>query len=144
MAGSSEGYDSVVIDSLGSSVTETITNKGNVAVPVIFEISAAFPAPSAPSYAKITATPSDQTVTIINGTDSEVKMEIDTYNREVLEVDYSTVVDAGDLPGVSNARAKVSVLVDWIYLQPGANEITLTGFPTGSSCTVLYRSGWIG
>jgi len=137
--GDPDGYQATVITSSGSTITETITNSGNTAVPVIFEISANFPNPSAPSYASIYNSDRDERITILEGTDADVKLEIDTYNREVLEVDYSV-----STPAVTNGRSKVSVLVDWIYLDPGTNDIVLTGFPNGTSCTVYHRSGWIG
>jgi hypothetical protein len=77
---------------------------------------------------------------ILSGTSAGNRLEIDTYNREILEVQYagSAVVN------VANARSKASVLVDWIYLQPGDNVLTIAGFTAGATCTIYHRSGWIG
>lgn len=143
--GDPDGYQAVTIstsDLLGTGdVGKVITNIGNTSVPVIFEISDGFE-PS--GDATISNGDYDENIVIVGSTDTDVKLEIDTYNREVLDVDYSVVTVDNPDPGVTNARSKVSVLVDWIYLRPGDNTIILTGFPSGSSCTVYYRSGWIG
>lgn len=88
----------------------------------------------------ITNTTTDQEITIVEGTSDTNQLEIDTQNREVLEVTYI----ADQVTNVANGRAKVSTLIDWIYLEPGENEIALADFPAGSTCTILYRSGWIG
>lgn len=131
-----DGYDAKVISANSS---EIIVNKGNVSVPVIFEIFSFLSVPSAGDPPTITLDETEESIVLLSGTGTNERLEIDTYNREVLIVDYSV-----DTPAISNARSKVSVLVDWIYLQPGENTITLTGFPSGSSCTVYFKSGWIG
>lgn len=140
VAGDPDGYDNVTINTSSGSGAATITNSGNVAVPIIVELSDGFSIPSASNPPTITNADSDQSMTIIGATASNHRLEIDTYNREVLDVTYSgsTVVN------VANGRSKASVLVDWIYLNPGTNDIQLTNFPTGSTATIYYRSGWIG
>lgn len=142
--GHPDGYNAVTITPTAGQGSATIENIGNVPVPIVIELSKGFTV-SDPENAPPTITndANDQSITIIAGTSSTNKLEIDTYNREVLEVQYDTV-DPNKVVNVSNGRAKVSVLIDWIYLQPGENEITLTDFPSGSTCTILYRSGWIG
>lgn len=138
--GDPDGYDSVTISTSSGSGSATITNSGNVAVPIIVELSAGFSIPSTSNPPTITNADSDQSMTIIGATESNHRLEIDTYNREVLDVTYSgsTVVN------VANGRSKASVLIDWIYLNPGTNDIELTNFPTGGTATIYYRSGWIG
>lgn len=133
-----DGYSIQEITTSSGIGQATITNSGNVAVPVVLELSSGF-TPSV-SGAVITNTENDQAITVVAGTDAANKLEIDTYNREVLDVTYA----GGVVTNSANGRAKVSVLVDWIYLEPGDNVVTLSGFPTGGTCTVYWRSGWIG
>lgn len=133
-----------------TSANYPITNKGNVPVPIIIETSENFSIiDQTTNPVRISNTESDQTITILEGTnqDSEltqIRLEIDTYNREVLDVDYSTIADGFTDPGVENARSKVAVLVDWIYLQPGENVIAVRNIEVGHQINVYYRSGWIG
>jgi hypothetical protein len=96
--------------------------------------------------ATITNTKNDQELSIIGSTAATNRLEIDTYNREVLDVRYTlnTETNEEDVTNVANGRAKVSTLIDWIYLEPGANVLTFASFPAGSNCTIYYRSGWIG
>lgn len=138
--GDPDGYESTTITTTAGAGSTTITNNGNTEVPIIIELSSGFTIPDANNPPTITNTTRDEAITVISGTDSANKLEIDTYNREVLDVEYSgsTVVD------VANGRSKISVLVDWIYLSPGSNTITLQDFPTSGSATIYYRSGWIG
>jgi hypothetical protein len=133
-----DGYDTKVIDATTDWEGE-IVNKGNVPVPVIFEISSltSINPQEPPTITRSEDGPPG--IIILEEVSSNSRLEIDTYNREVLEVDYSPVK-----PEVTNARSKASVLIDWIYLQPGENTIVLTGFPSGASCTVYFKSGWIG
>jgi hypothetical protein len=133
-----DGYDTKIINA-STSWSGDVTNKGNIPVPVIFEISSLTSIPSASDPPTITLADTEDSIVIIGSVPANTRLEIDTYNREVLAVDYSVTT-----PAVSNARSKASVLIDWIYLQPGENTIELTGFPTGSSCTVYFKSGWIG
>lgn len=140
VAGDPDGYQTTTITTTAGSGSATITNSGNIEVPIIIETSLGFSIPDANNPPTITNTTRDEAINIIGATDSDKKLEIDTYNREVLDVQYSgsSVLD------VANGRSKVSVLVDWIYLSPGTNTITLQDFPTGGSVVVYYRSGWIG
>jgi len=96
--------------------------------------------------ATITNTENDQSISIIGSTAATNRLEIDTYNREVLDVRYTFNTETNEdvVTDVANGRAKVATLVDWIYLEPGANVLTLSNFPTGTNCTIYYRSGWIG
>ena len=136
-----DGYSSTVLTANGAGTgSVTLTNSGNVPVSINMELSLGFTIPgvTTPTFIKNNAT--DQEMVILSGTSSTNRLEIDTYNREVLEVQYSgsTVVN------VANGRAKVATLLDWIYLQPGNNVITVAGFSAGATCTFYYRSGWIG
>jgi hypothetical protein len=136
-----DGYSSTTITTSSGTGQATISNGGgNVSVPIIAELSSGFTLPGSSATIKNTTANPDQTITIIGETSASNRLEIDTYNREVLDVEYSgaTVVSS------VNGRAKVSVLVDWIYLEPGDNVIELAGFPTGGTCTIYWRSGWIG
>jgi hypothetical protein len=60
-------------------------------------------------------------------------MQIDTYNN--------TVVYRG-LPDES--RSTLAVNVDWIKIKPGNTAITFTKIGGAGTCSVKYRSGWIG
>lgn len=64
-------------------------------------------------------------------------LEIDTYNRQVI---YN-----GD-----NGREKLEILLDWIVLQPGDNEIqfyekltSTTYADSTATLDIYYRSGWL-
>ena len=138
--GDPDGYQNTTITESSGSGTTTITNSGNAAVPIIIETSAQFTIPDSNNPPTITNTTSDQTITIIGATAANHKLEIDTYNREALDVTYS----GSTVTNTENGRSKVSVLIDWIYLEPGTNTIEIAEFPTGGSVTIYYRSGWIG
>lgn len=140
--GQEDGYRTAVLTaSSQGTATVDINNTGNTPVPIVIELSKGFTVADAGTPPTITNTENDQAITIIAGTTSTNKLEIDTYNREVLDVEYSVgdvVVD------VANGRSKASVFIDWIYLEPGVNTVTLANFPASSTCTIYYRSGWIG
>ena len=144
--GVTDGYRSVTVTPSAGTATTTITNSGNTAVPIVIETSKAFTVSNPSVPPTITNTERDEVITIIAGTTSTNRLELDTYNREVLDVQYTlnTETSQDDVTDVANGRAKVSTLIDWIYLDPGANVITFANFPAGSSCTIYYRSGWIG
>lgn len=135
--GSPDGYQFVDIPSGGS---VSVTNSGNISVPVVFEIIGplASVSPSNPAVifrgAVLNGSP---VIKIIGSTTSSQALEIDSYNREVLLVENEVV---------SNGRAKVAILVDWIYLEPGQNTLRFTDPSPGTStkCRVYWRSGWIG
>ena len=135
-----DGFSSTAITTSSGSGSASITNTGDIAVPVVLELSSGFTIPSSSTPPTITNSTNGQAIPIIGGTAASNKLELDTYNREVLNVEYS----GGEVVSSANGRSKVSVLVDWIYLEPGENTITLTNFPTGGTCTVYWRSGWIG
>ena len=69
------------------------------------------------------------TVTLVN-TDT---IEIDTYNGTVL---YRGLPDS--------SRSTLAVAVDWIKLLPGTNSFTFSKQAGAGTCTIKYRSGWIG
>jgi len=144
--GSEDGYRVTTLTATGGgTATANVVNSGDVAVPIVIELSKGFIVDDPDLPATITNTASDQVITVIEGTESDTKLEIDTYNREVLDVEYTLNPETSldEVTNVTNARSKVSVLVDWIYLQPGTNTITLANFPSGSTCTIYYRSGWL-
>jgi hypothetical protein len=208
--GNYDGYNYTTITASGGGTGQAnVINTGNVAVPVIIELSKAFTIPGN-TLPTITNTENDQAITIVAGTGASTRLEIDTYNREVLAVEYNyanisnvvangtnavyttatasgaaegtlvsvtgitpsslNIVDAeviaisgntftvastataayvsggqsAVLINTTNAREKASVLIDWIYLEPGTNTITIANFPSGATCTIYYRSGWIG
>jgi hypothetical protein len=63
-------------------------------------------------------------------------LEIDTHDHSVMFNDIT-----------AGTRSMLEVLLDWIRLEPGDNEITFTddGDATGAATLdVYYRSGWIG
>lgn len=139
VSGDPDGYTTETINS-SSSWEATIVNKGNVAVPIIIEISG-ISSVTDPDYPPtITNDANDQIIELAGGVDSGHKLEIDTYNREVLDVTYTL----GAVTNVANGRAKLPVLVDWIYLEPGSNRLYVTNEVSGSEWVIYYRSGWIG
>lgn len=137
--GDPDGYQTTVISS-SSSWERTITNTGNTAVPVIIEVSGVSSVSDLDNPPMITNEENEQTISLVAGVASGHKLEIDTYNREILDVTYS----GGLVSNVANGRSKASVLLDWIYLEPGANRLYVDNPPTGSTWTIYYRSGWIG
>ena len=136
--GSPDGYDTEELTP--SLPLKTLINSGNTPVPILIELSQGFTVANPSTPARITNTTTDQAISIVGSTESTNRLEIDTYNREVLDVEY----DSGDVINVESGRSKISTLSDWIYLDPGINVLTLINFPAGSSCTIYYRSGWIG
>jgi hypothetical protein len=60
-------------------------------------------------------------------------LQLDTYNTTVL---YRGIADS--------ARSTLDVDIDWIKLEPGANEIQLQKSGESPTMTIKYRSGWIG
>jgi len=138
VAGDPDGYDVATITS-SSSWEATVFNKGNTAVPIIIEISGVSSVPDLDNPPTITNDANDQVLELFSGVPSGRRIEIDTYNREVLDVTYT----AGIVSNVENGRSKLPVLVDWIYLEPGVNRIYLENFPSGAQCQIYYKSGWI-
>lgn len=139
--GAPDGYRTATLTPTSSTVT--INNIGNTTVPIIIELSKGFTVSNPNNPPTITNSSTDQEMRVIGGTTANNQLEIDTYNREVLDVEYDDEDPTRDV-SIENGRAKLAVLSDWIYLQPGNNTIAITRFPAGSSCTIYYRSGWIG
>jgi hypothetical protein len=135
-----DGYRTQVLTPSSGTASATLTNLGNIEVPILIELSKGFTVSNPAIPPRVTNTETDQAMSIIGGTVSTNRLEIDTYNREVLDVRY----DSDQVVEVSSGRSKVSTLSDWIYLAPGENTIAISNFPAGSSCTIYYRSGWIG
>lgn len=134
-------YDYVDIPSGGASGSggiRSIVNSGNIAVPVVFEISGGLPDVTTSAPATILNSTSNTSINIIGTTTSSQTLEIDTYNREVLLVTGGVAV---------NGRPKTETLMSWIYLEPGENVIEFEDTsvtPSSASCRVYWRSGWIG
>jgi hypothetical protein len=133
-----ESYDSVDIPAKNTSLSHsgqvTITNVGNIKVPVVLQVTGALTC-NTTSTAQIKNTTRNEKIDIVSpqGTDDVISM--DTYSREVLFNDVAL-----------DSRAKVGLLTTWIYLDPGQNVITFEDTSNSAStavCSVLYRSGWI-
>lgn len=135
-----DGYKTQVFTPSSGTASAILTNLGNIEVPILIELSQGFAVSNPAIPPKIRNNTTDQEISIIGGTVSTNRLEIDTYNREVLDVRYQS----GQVVEVSSGRSKISTLSDWIYLEPGNNTIIISNFPAGSSCTIYYRSGWIG
>jgi Phage tail protein len=121
----------------------TINNLGNVKVPIVIRITGSVSPTADNPYilqnttrlvSRYDGTSTPETIKIVGHLSGD-QFELDTYNKEILESN-STVV--------ANARNKMDVLSDWIYLDPGVNTLTWTGPGNGASVEILYRSGWIG
>lgn len=141
ITGDPNGYDTEVLTAgVSGTASATITNSGNEAVPIIIEISQNLVVADSAIGSCPRIQIGSEFIDIVAGTDANVQLEIDTYNREALEVTYN----GGVVDLVENGRSNLSVLVDWLYLQPGDNTVTLARFPQGTTCTIYYRSGWIG
>lgn len=75
--------------------------------------------------------------------DSTTYLDIETKKREVVRGNYASGSASG------SSRSLLEPLVDWIYLQPGANTIYFndSGLQVAdqySSLQIYWRSGWIG
>jgi hypothetical protein len=136
--GSEDGYSYVDVAS-SASATVTVTNSGNIAVPVVFEIRGGLPNVTSADQATIYNGTTDKTINIVGSVEASQTLEIDTYNREVLLVSSAGAAVSG--------RPKTETLLDWIYLEPGDNEIQFfdtSASPSSAICRVYWRSGWIG
>lgn len=144
--GNEDGYNYIDItaNQLGESGYDAtslpIVNLGNVPVPVVLEVSGVSSIPDSLNPPTIANSENDQSIVFESPIETSHKLEIDTYNREALDVEY----DGSNVINVANGRAKLSVLIDWIYLEPGENVFELFNFPQNATCRVLWRSGWIG
>jgi hypothetical protein len=131
-------YDQVDIQAknvaLGRTGTATVTNKGNTKVPVLIEVTGEVTATAA-LPAKIKNITRDELIEIVDITTGDDVLTIDTYNREVLYNDSSI-----------GSRARIGILAQWIWLDPGANQINFEDTSKANStavCRILFQSGWI-
>ncbi len=115
----------------------TVTNSGNTRTPVIFQLGGTITSGSLTNNYTSPFTGSSKTDTLGGITkDWTGTLQIDTYNRSMLRT-----VNGGD-PEI--ARSYASTLVDWIYIYPGTNTVKFQATGTSPTCTMYYRSGWIG
>lgn len=133
-----ESYDSVDLYAKNTSLSRTgqttITNNGNIKVPVVLEVTGELTCDTTDT-AQIKNTTRSEQIDIVAPQEAEDVISMDTYSREVLFNDVAL-----------DSRAKVGLLTTWIYLDPGANVITFEDTSNASStavCRILYRSGWI-
>ena len=73
-------------------------------------------------------------------------LDIDTKNREIRAGQY---VDGVPYESAKSARGLLDPFIDWIYLQPGSNQIVFADsgaeFEENTATLEIYwRSGWIG
>lgn len=149
-----DGTRSTVISSGGSA---NVVNYGDTSVPVIIEIYDDALTASTSAPATILNSTNGQTIEIIASTNwnsvvgdytlSET-IQIDTLEREILSITDSveTANTLNTTQTVTSGRAKASVLVGWIYLDPGTNQIEFEDTSNSSStakCKIIYRSGWL-
>jgi hypothetical protein len=109
-----------------------VTNTGDTRVPVIFRV-------QGPILSSATATIANETVSkSITGIYAPPSglLEIDTYNRNILEVDTTTFLG-------TVGRRYANSYIDWFYLEPGANSLKFSSTVSTATCTMLYKSGWI-
>ncbi len=110
-----------------------VRNVGNVRVPVIFSISG-----NDIAGGQITNIVGGNTQTIsgIYMESADSILEIDTYNRNIIAIDGSDVARVG--------RKYADSYINWIYLEPGDNELRFSTTDSTAACTMYYKSGWIG
>lgn len=131
-------YDQVDIQAKNVALSRTgtaiVTNKGNTKVPVLIEVTGEVTAtPALP--AKIKNITRNELIEIVDINGLTDVLTIDTYNREVLYNDSSV-----------GSRARIGILAQWIWLDPGANEINFEDTSNSNStavCRILFQSGWI-
>jgi len=115
----------------------TVTNSGNTKTPVIFQLGNTITSGSITNTYTSPFTGTSKTDTIGGITkDWTGTLQIDTYNRSMLRT-----VNSGE-PEL--ARSYASTLIDWIYIYPGTNTVKFQATGTSPTCTMYYRSGWIG
>jgi len=110
-----------------------VRNVGNVRVPVIFSITGG---DIAGGEIRNTANGTTQTISGINMETADSRLEIDTYNRNIIAIDASDVARVG--------RKYADSYIDWIYLEPGNNELRFSSTDSTAVCVMYYKSGWIG
>jgi Phage tail protein len=110
-----------------------VRNVGNVRVPVIFSISG-----DDVAEGQITNDVNGdiQTISGIYMESADSLLEIDTHNRNIIALDGSSVARVG--------RKYADSYIDWIYLEPGDNELRFSSTDSTAACTMYYKSGWIG
>ncbi len=110
-----------------------VRNVGNVRVPVIFSISG-----NDIADGQITNDVNGyiQTISGIYMESADSLIEIDTYNRNIIAIDGSDVARVG--------RKYADSYINWIYLEPGDNELRFSTTDTTATCVMYYKSGWIG
>jgi hypothetical protein len=111
----------------------TVRNVGNVRVPVIFSITGG---DIAGGEILNTANGTTQTISGVYMESADSRLEIDTYNRNIIAVDSSSVARVG--------RKYADSYVDWIYLEPGDNVLRFSSTDSTAVCVMYYKSGWIG
>ena len=115
----------------GSSGQGTINNIGNTPVTAVFQIEGPITGPA--TLQNITR---EELILIIGSIPAGSFLEIDTYDHTIA------------LDGITTGnRSLCDTLMDWIKLDPGANQIELVDEGNANSTAtmrVFYRSGWIG
>jgi hypothetical protein len=111
----------------------TVRNVGNVRVPVIFSITGG---DIAGGEILNTANGTTQTISGVYMESADSRLEIDTYNRNIIAVNSSSVARVG--------RKYADSYVDWIYLEPGDNVLRFSSTDSTAVCVMYYKSGWIG
>lgn len=117
--------------------TPSISNLGNTRTPVVFQLGGLITSGTITNTYTSPYTGASVTETIAGLSKNFTgTLEIDTYNRNMLKVEAGEPVQLG--------RQFANALVDWIYLYPGENTLTFSATGTSPTCTMYYRSGWIG
>jgi hypothetical protein len=111
----------------------TVRNVGNVRVPVIFSITGG---DIAGGEIRNTANGTTQTISGVYMESADSRLEIDTYNRNIIAVNSSSVARVG--------RKYADSYIDWIYLEPGNNVLRFSSTDSTAVCVMYYKSGWIG
>jgi len=131
-------YDQVDIQAKNTSLNRTgiatVTNKGNTKVPVLIEITGVVTATTA-LPAKITNITRNEIIEVVSALALDDVLTVDTYNREVLYNETAL-----------GSRSRIGILAQWIYLDPGANQIKFEDTSKANStavCRILFQSGWI-
>lgn len=113
-----------------------VTNTGNVRVPVIFRVGGSISSSSTATIVQSYGAGYTTSKTIYDiYKDFSGTLEIDTYNRNMLEI-------APD-GAIFTARKYASSFVDWIYLEPGLNKVGFFSPSSDSTCVMFYKSGWL-
>lgn len=115
----------------GSSIV--VRNAGDARVPVIFMLSGNTVADGVITN---TANGATQSISGIYMEISDSRLEIDTYNRNIIAIDGSNASRVG--------RVYASSYVDWIQLEPGDNTLLFESTDTAATCVMYYKSGWLG